>query len=80
MMLVSVRAGFLKHETLRPYGRAKIFRDCARFGFLNAKMHNLPLFYLFKVIFFLIFLLFLGPLCLYKTFERKYWSRKKNWF
>ena len=42
---------FLKGATVRPYGRAKFFRDCARFGFLNAKMHNLPLFYLFWVIF-----------------------------
>ena len=36
---------------MRPHGRAKFFRDRARFGFLNAKMHNLPLFYLFWVIF-----------------------------
>ena len=40
-------AEFLKGATMRPYGRAKFFRDFARFGFLNAKMHNLPLFYLF---------------------------------
>ena len=32
---------------MRPYGRAKFVRDCARFGFLNEKMHNLPLFYIF---------------------------------
>ena len=37
--------------TTRPYGRAKIFRDCARFGFFNKKMHNLPLFYLFGSLF-----------------------------
>ena len=36
---------------MRPHGRAKVFRDCARFGFLNAKMHNLPLFHLFWVSF-----------------------------
>ena len=36
---------------MRPYGRAKFFRDCARFGFLNEKMHNLPLFYLFGSLF-----------------------------
>ena len=41
----------LKSETMQPYGRAKFFRDCARFGFLNGKMHKLPLFYLFWVIF-----------------------------
>ena len=38
---------------MRQYGRAKIVSDCARFGFLNAKTHNLPLFYLFWVIIFL---------------------------
>ena len=42
---------FLKAATMRPYGRAKFFRDCARFGFLNKKMHNLPLFYLFGSLF-----------------------------
>ena len=31
---------FLKDTTMRPYGRAKIFRDCATFGFLNSKMHK----------------------------------------
>ena len=36
---------------MRLHGCAKFFRDSARFGFLNAKMHNLPLFYLFWVIF-----------------------------
>ena len=36
---------------MRLYCRAKHFRDCARFGFLNAKMHNLPLFHLFWVSF-----------------------------
>ena len=36
---------------MRPHGRAKVFRDCARFGFLNAKLHNLPLFHLFWVSF-----------------------------
>ena len=44
-------AEFLKDATMRPYGRAKNFRDCARFWLLNAKKHNLPLFYLFWVIF-----------------------------
>ena len=42
---------FLKDATMRPHGRAKFFRDRARFGFLNSKMLNLPLFYLFWVIF-----------------------------
>ena len=41
----------LKAVTMRPHGRAKVFRDCARFGFLNAKMNNLPLFHLFWVSF-----------------------------
>ena len=36
---------------MRLYGRATFFRDCARFGLFNAKMHTLPLFYLFGVIF-----------------------------
>ena len=31
---------FLKDTTMRPYGRAKFFRDCATFGFLNSKMHK----------------------------------------
>ena len=44
-------AEFLKDATVRPHGHAKFFRDRARFGFLNSKMHNLPLFYLFSVIF-----------------------------
>ena len=44
-------AEFLKAATMRPYGRAKFFRDCARFCFLNKKMHNLPLFYLFGSLF-----------------------------
>ena len=35
---------------MRPYGGAKFFRDWVRFGFLNVKMHNFPLFYLFWVI------------------------------
>ena len=50
-------AEFLKGATVQPHGRAKFFGDRARFGFLNAKMHNLPLFYLFgsfskKIVFF----------------------------
>ena len=32
---------FLKDATMRPYGRAKFFRDCATFGFLNSKMHKI---------------------------------------
>ena len=44
-------AELLIAATMRPHGRAKVFRDCARFGFLNAKMHNLPLFHLFWVSF-----------------------------
>ena len=66
----------LKAATMRPHGRAKVFRDCARFGFLNAKMHNLPLFHLFLGQF-SIFMLVFWPFSLRKTFERKYWSRKK---
>ena len=37
--------------TVRPYGGAKIFRDCARFRVLKVKMHILSTFYLFWVIF-----------------------------
>ena len=36
-----------KRCTLAIDGRAKFVRDYSRFGFVNAKMHNLPLFYLF---------------------------------
>ena len=42
---------FLKGATVRPYGRAIFFRDCARVGFMNAKIHILLLFYLVWVIF-----------------------------
>ena len=48
---MSVKTEFLKAATMRPYGRAKFVRDCAKFGFLNEKMHNLPLFYLFGTLF-----------------------------
>ena len=37
---VRIQAEFLKGVTVRLHGRAKIFRDCARFGFANANMHN----------------------------------------
>jgi hypothetical protein len=77
--IMGFKPEFLKGATVRPYGRAEFFRDCARFGFLDAKMHNLPLFYLFGVIF-QTFLLVFGPFDLRKTFEQKYWSRKKNCF
>ena len=40
-------------------------------------MHNLPLFYLFVVIFPTVLLVF-GPFGLRKTFDLKYWSRKKK--
>ena len=72
-------AEFQKGATVRPYGRATFFRDCARFGFLNAKMDNLTLLYLFGVIF-QTFLLVFGPFGLRKTFEQKYWLRKNNCF
>ena len=36
---------FLKAATVRPHGHAKVFKDCARFGFLNAKMHEFHLFW-----------------------------------
>ena len=51
--------------------------DCPRFGLLNAKLHNLPLFYIFGSFFYLLLFVF-SPFCLRKTFEQKYWSRKKN--
>ena len=69
-------AELLKAATMQAHGRAKVFRDCTRFGFLNAKMHNLPLFHLFWVSFKFLCWLF-WPFSLRKTFERKYWSRKK---
>ena len=62
----SMCAEFLKGATVRPYSRAKLFRDCARFWFLNARMHNLPLFYLFGS-----FFIFFCPFCLRKTFAQK---------
>ena len=51
-------AEFPKVASLRPQGRAKNFKDYARFGLLKAKMHNSPLFYLFWVIFLNFFLVF----------------------
>ena len=51
MSPLACNSELLKAATMRPHGRAKVFRDCARFGFLNAKMHNLPLFHLFWVSF-----------------------------
>ena len=66
-------------QKVRPYGCPKFFRDSTRFGFLKAKMHNLPLFYLFGSLFKKKLWLF-GPFCLRKTFEQKYWSRKTNCF
>ena len=35
-----IRTEFLKGATVRRHGRAKLFRDCARFWFLNSKMYN----------------------------------------
>ena len=32
---------------MQPYGRSIFFRYCTKFGFLDATMHNLPLFYFF---------------------------------
>ena len=43
-------AEFLKAATVRTCGRAKMFRNCARFGFLNQKIHNSLHFHLFWVI------------------------------
>ena len=65
-----VGAEFLKGEIVKPYSCANFFRDCARFGFLSAKIHNLPIVYLFFNLW-LVFSLF----CLRKNFEQKYWSR-----
>ena len=70
---------FLKDATMRPHGRAKFFRDRARFGFLNAKMHNLPLFYLFWVIFRKI-CLFLAHFVCAKLSNRNIGRAKKNAF
>ena len=47
----SPKSELLKAATMRPHSRAKVFRDCARLGFWNAKMHNFPLFHLFWVSF-----------------------------
>ena len=44
---LNLRPQFLKAATVQPYGQAAFFRDCARFWFLNPKILNLPLFYLF---------------------------------
>ena len=52
---------------MQPYGRATFFRDCARFGIFNAKMHNLLLFYLFGVIFHFFWLFFAYFVC--KNFQ-----------
>ena len=70
---------FLKGATMRPHGRAKFFRDRARFGFLNAKMHNLPLFYLFWVIFWKI-CLFLAHFVCAKLSDRNIGRAKKITF
>ena len=46
MLMMDANGGdseFLKGATVRPYGRAIFFRDCAKFVFLNAKLHNLSL-------------------------------------
>ena len=40
------KAEFLKGATVQPQGRTIFFKDCARFLFLNAKMHNLSRFFL----------------------------------
>ena len=48
---------FLK---VQPLGRGTFFRDCARFGFLNVKVHNFHLFFFFGS--FLIFVWWYGPL------------------
>ena len=55
---------FLKSGTVQLYSRAKIFRDCARFGFVNTKMQNLHMFYLFWVAFFQFFGWYLAYLVL----------------
>ena len=67
---------FLKGATVQPYGRAKFFRDCARFGFLNAKMHNRPLFNLFWVIFQKNLFVF-GPFVCAKLLNRNIGCAKK---
>ena len=62
---------------MRPYGWEKIFRDCARFGFFNAKMHNLSPFYLF----FWVFFVSLGGVLPYfvsaKLFDNKFSLKRK---
>ena len=66
---------FLKAATMRPCGRAKIFRYCARFGFLNPILHNSPHFHHFWVI----SLIFLGFLCPFTCakFSNKKFGRAK---
>ena len=61
---------FLKAATVRPCCRAKMFRNCAKLGFLNPKMHNLPHFHLFGVIS-LIFKSFFMPFYLRKISQQK---------
>ena len=74
--LIEQLAELLKAATMRPHGRAKVFRDCARFGFLNAKMANLPLFHLFWVSFhFLCW--FLGHLVCAKLLNGNFGRAKK---
>ena len=69
-------AEFLKGATVQPNGSAKIFRHCARLWLLNAKMHNLPLLYLFWVIFNL-FCCFLAHFVCAKLLNRNIGRAKK---
>ena len=67
----------LKAATMRLHGHAKVFRDCAIFGFLNAKMLNLPLFHLFWVSFQFL-CLFLGHLVCAKLLNGNIGRKKKS--
>ena len=66
-------AEFLKAATVRPCGRAKMFRNCARFEFLNPQMHNSPHVRLFWVISLKHFR-FCMPFYLCKTSQLKFWK------
>ena len=74
----SIFSEVLKGATVRPYGRAKKFRDCARLEFLNKKIHNDSKFYLLWVLF--VFFIDVLDYFVCKKLLSRHFGRAKNNF